>query len=424
MNILDFAIKYTRQEIKQDFNKEFQSLLKSCKEQNSLVLCFHTLLENYFSFESLKKIIEYDKKGMEDIFNDENTFKWACAFGNSYLIIYLNDKVKEHNLPGAINATFMQYRLDNLRTLELLGYEKEIYTEPNMCQAISRANQQSCGLNIVEYFFDNLEKFPKLSNYVWNEIEKKKWVSECNNGDYFKTFEILINLNSKEIKKEILENTKRLMHTFLSYGNKKFIKKIMESEIKNDFVNNFRKEKDLILKESLSLDKEENFKNTNRILKEYPELIKHEDIKLWMMNDLSYKINDFIIEKRKVSKNEIKKALMTLSTNETKFSKLLKSYPKINFNILKLAESIKIMNNLYEDVRNDQIDYSKDSNYKNLSRKILLKNKDFKNHIEEIKDALSDKEMYEILKIEQMKLSFEEKFPKKEKIEKFKRLKI
>lgn len=146
----------------EELKKNWNDLLEKSKKTNMLRLCFHTLLEISFPCAYLKEIIEYEEKGKQEILSSEDTFKWACAFGEPELIVYLNDKVKEHNINGAIQATISQYRLDNLKTLVSLGYEKEIYREPNLCQAISTASMVGGGLVIVDYLLRNRKKFPLL----------------------------------------------------------------------------------------------------------------------------------------------------------------------------------------------------------------------------------------------------------------------
>jgi hypothetical protein len=89
MNILEFIEKYNYKKyencLKDDFKIHFNELLENNKKTGSLTLMFHTFLENYFPFEILKEIIEYDENGKEEILTNENTFKWSCAFGNHYL---------------------------------------------------------------------------------------------------------------------------------------------------------------------------------------------------------------------------------------------------------------------------------------------------------------------------------------------------
>lgn len=426
MNILDFIKKYSKDDTtkNKDWSKDWKSLLKNAQKNDSLALCFHTLLEKYFSFEYLKEIIEYDEKGKEQILNDSNTFKWACAFGSRVLIIYLHDKVKDHNIAGAINATFMQYRSDSLQMLELLGYEKDIYTEPNLCQAISRANQAGCSLNIVDYFLQRLDQFPKLSNYVWKELEKQNWIDKIIENNYETTFEIFLGLNSEKINKEIINKTDEFISHVLVSGKTYLLDKIMNSDLKEDFVKAFNKDKKNLLTNNLSIDIDKNEKDKNQavnhILDNYPEILKHEDIKLWMMNSRSLKINEFIEDKRKIEMPELKKAFIQLSDNEVTFSRLLNLYPKFDYQVFKIPEAVKILNNVYAEKKYGEIDYDYDGEYMSLSRNILLKNKEFKQYQEDIRTVINDEKMYNLLYKEQIKNNLEDKLGPKPAIKKMK----
>lgn len=410
MNILDFIKKHSSKNIKnKDWNKDWKSLLKESKKNGILRLCFHTLLEESYSFELLKEIIEYDEKGKKEILNDVNTFKFACAFGNNYLIIYLNDKVKEHNIAGAINATFMQYRVDNLHTLELLGYKKEIYTEANLCQAISRANQVGCSLNIVEYLFNNLENLSTISTYVKTQLENQDWIKKIITSNYETTFSTLLDLNSEKINKQIIIKSDELMSNVLLHGNTYFLDKIMNSHLKEDFIKEFNKNKKKIVMDNLSLDMDKN-KVINYMIDHHKEILKHEYIKLWMINSRSLKINEFINEKREIGVLEIKKAFIISSSDTINFSKILKLYPKFNYQNFTIQEAVKILNNLYIEKKNDEIDYNYDSQYMNLSRKILIKNKKFGEYQEEIRTVIHDSKMYNLLCKENMKNILEAKY--------------
>lgn len=419
MQIFDFTNKYNRSSNTQDkeWKKNWSSLLKNAKESNSLALCFHTLLEKEFSFSNLKEIIEYDENGKKEILNDENTFKWACAYGNKYLIIYLNDKVNTHNIPGAINATFLQYRLDNLQTLELLGYEKEIYTEPNLCQAISRANQVNCGLDIVEYLLQRIDKFPKLSSYVWNELEKQEWLYKIKDGQHTKTLETLLSLKSDKIKKEILNHCNDIMGIALVENKVEILNQVMKSYIRKDFVEYYQKIKNKNLKENLSVDENN---NVQFIIETYPELIKHADIKLFMMNNRSLKIDELIKSKRTLTQTEIKKSFIELSKDESCLNRLLTIVPDFDYKKFKISEAIKIVNQLYEAKKYDEIDYEYDGEYMSFNRNILLKNKDFNEYKEEIRQVIYDEKMYDLVYKEQIKNNLENKLGPKQKAKQMK----
>lgn len=419
MQIIDFIKKYngSYNEQDKDWKKNWTALLKKSKESGTLTLCFHTLLEQGFSFAYLKEIIEYDENGKTDILKEENTFKWACAFGNRYLIIYLNDKVKTHNLSGAINATFLQYRLDNLKTLELLGYEKEIYTEPNLCQAISRANQAGCGLDIVEHLFQNIDKFPKLSSYVWNELEKQEWLYKIRDREHTKTLEILLNLKSEKIKKEVLNHTNDIVGIALVENKVNILNQVMNSYLRKDFIEHYQKIKNKNLRENLSVDENN---NVQYIIKTYPELIQHADIKLFMMNNRSLKIDKLIKSKRELTQSEIKKSFIELSKDESCLSRLITIVPDFDYRKFKITEAIKIVNQLYEAKKYDEIDYEYDGEYMSFNRNILLKNKDFNEYKEEIRQVIYDEKMYDLVYKEQIKNNLENKLGPKQKAKQMK----
>lgn len=419
MNIIEFTKKYAKNhnEKTKAWVLDLEDLLKECKKSCSLDLCFHTLLESGFSFNHLKEIIEYDEKGKENILSDENTFKWACAFGDKDLIVYLHDKVNVHNIAGAITATFLQYRLDNLITLEELGYEKEIYTEPNLCQAISRANQVGCGLNIVEYLFNNLVKFPKLSSYVWKELENQKWLYKICDTEHAKTLEVLLSLKSEKIKKEILDHCNDIMGIALVNHKVDILKQVMNSYIREDFIIAYQKIKNKNLKENLCIDENN---NVQFIMNLYPELMQHEDIKLFMMNNRSLKIDEFIMKKRKLTNAEIKKSFLELSCDESCLWRLINVVPEFDYGKLKIQEAIKIANNLYEEKKFTEIDYDYEGDYMRLNRNLFLRNKEFNELKEEIREVVFDQKMYDFIFKEQLKNNLENKFKPKMKVKKVK----
>lgn len=407
MNILDFIKKHSKYNPTDhaDWENDWNSLLKKSKENNSLVLCFHTLLEEGYSFEHIKKIIDYDPIGKKEIFEDENTFKWACAFGNRYLIIYLNDKVKTHNIAGAITATFLQYRLDNLQTLELLGYEKDIYTEPNFCQAVSRANQAGCSLNIVEFFCSNFDKFPKLSNYFWQELKKQDWVDKML-LEYPKTFELFLSMNLDSFKTKVVKQAENIASYALRDGSLQIVDKVMNSELKDDFIKEYNKKKKSIIKDNLSLDK--NTATQEMILK-YPELLNYDDIKLWHMNENSYTIKEFIEKYRTIPFKEIKTAFVELSKLSYLYNQLEIFYPSFNYEKLKLQDIVKILNNKYDEEKYNKISYDFESDYMIFARKTLIQHKDFNHYKEEVRDVIQDSKMFDLLYKEQIKKNLENK---------------
>lgn len=407
MNILEFTKKHSVYDSAghEDWKNDFQSLLKKSKENDSLALCFHTLLEEGYSFEYLKTIIEYDPLGKKQICEDENTFKWACAFGNRYLITYLNDKVKTHNLPGAINATFLQYRLDNLQMLELLGYEKEIYTEPNFCQAVSRANQAGCSLNIVEYFSLHINKFPKLSNYFWNELKKQDWTDKML-LEYPKTFELFLSLNSEQFNKDIIKKSESIASYALRKGTLQIVDILMNSCLKEDFIKQYKKKKNKILKEELSLDKN---KSVEEMMLKYPELLIFEDIKLSMMNENSFSIKNFIETQRIIPLKEIKKAFVDLSKSSYIFNELKLKYPDFDYKKLKLQDIVKILNNRYEEEKYNTISYDFESDYMIYAKDLLINHKEFNELKEEVRQVIFDEKMFDLIYKEDMKRKLENK---------------
>lgn len=413
MNLFEFLKKYQGESFERKvFEKDLKQLLINCKKEKSLTLCFHSLLENHIPFEYLKQTIEYDEKSKEEILNHPDTFKWACAFGQPYLLMYLHDKVKYHNIPGSINATFINYRLDNLKVLELLGYEKEIYTEPNFCQAISRADQAGCSLNIVDYFLINIDKFKPFTKYVYDRLKEKDWMGKICQGEYTTTLKYLLDINLDNLDKQLFNYTDDIISMALS--NKKFsiLDTVMSSYLKDKFIESYLKIKTKNIKDNISLDTN-NYLTT--FIEKYPELIKHEDIKLYMMNRDSLSIYQFITEKRKIKKSEITKAYIDLSENPTCFQKLCEITPTFKIANMNIADIVKICNNLYaarED--NDQlIDYSYEGQCMSFHRQCLLNHKEFKKYMGMIEEVIEDKTMFDILKKEQMKKDFDVKYPEK-----------
>lgn len=413
MNFIEFLQQYKETPHNAKiFEKNFQALLKSSKENDSLLLCFQNLLEHRMPFEYLKRLIEYDEKGKEDILNDSNTFKWACAFGNPYLIMYLNDKVKNHNLAGSINATIINYRWDNLKALEMLGYEKEMYTEPNFCQAISRADQTGCSLSIVEYFLNNIEKFKPFTLYVYNQLKEKNWVGKICEEEYTTTLQYLLDLKLDNLEKQVCNYTDDIMSMAL-YSNKvKVLDVVMNSYLKDKFVDSYTKIKNKNIKDNIQLDRNNYLQN---IIEKYPELIKHEDIQLFMMNETSLTIDKFICEKRKLTKTEITKAYIALSEDPTCFRKLCEITPDYKVVRLPLGEVIKIVNNLYQAYKDmdQEIDYTYESEYMKFNRDNVLNHKHFKEYFVAVHDLIEDRYMLGLLEKEQMKKDFDMKYPEK-----------
>lgn len=429
MNILEFIKKYEYTKVfNGEYNKEFKndlnSLLINSKENKSLVLTFHTLLESYFPFEILKDVINYDEKGKEEILTNENTFKWSCAFGNKYLLLYLNDKIKEENkhIASSVNAAIMQYRVDNIQALSLMGYEKEVFTEPAILQSISRSQQTGAGLNIVDYYFKNKQKW-KMTPYIDSRLEECCFYNLSSMINYEHTFDYFFNkyrdIKNEKIAKDIPEIINKLIFKNKIENIDIFYKSIYKNEVINYFkkpqlmLNNLRldyKNEDSLLRE------DEN--KLNKIIEAYPELIKADDIKLWMMNDQSLNLKRWIEEKRKLKTNEIKKSFIDLSANIFCFEYLIS---KININKVKfnLAESVKLLNNYYEQIKYDEIDYSIDSKYVELGKKLLVK-ENFYEYKEELKAHIYDEKLLDIISKEIFKNQLENKLESKKETKKLK----
>ena len=429
MNILEFIKKYEYTKVfNGEYNKEFKndlnSLLINSKENKSLVLTFHTLLESYFPFEILKDVINYDEKGKEEILTNENTFKWSCAFGNKYLLLYLNDKIKEENkhIASSVNAAIMQYRVDNIQALSLMGYEKEIFTEPAILQAISRSQQTGAGLNIVDYYFKNKQKW-KMTPYIESRLEECCFYNLSEMISYEYTFNYFFNKYKENKNEKITKDVENIINKLIYQNKIEDIKLIYESVYKKEVEKYFNKPKFILNNLRIDVKDEktllyEDENKLNKIIEMYPELIKVEDIKLWMMNDQSLNLKKWIEEKRKLKSNEIKKAFIDLSNNSSCFNYLCS---KIEINNIKfnLAEGVKLINNYYEQIKYDEIDYSLDGNYLKLGKKLLIKD-NYYEYKEELKNYIHDEKLISIINKEIFKNELEEKLDNKKEEKKLK----
>jgi hypothetical protein len=250
-----------------------------------------------------------------------------------------------------------------------------------------------------------------------NQLENQDWMFKICSEGYDKTFEVLLNLKSEKIKNQILKNTEEIMNISLMSNKSKILEKVMNSYIKQDFIEQYKKVKNKILKESLCIDEN---KNLDSIIDKYPELIEHKDIKLFMMNNRSLSIDEFITKKRKFSYSEIKKSFIELSKDENCFLRLLKIVNNFDYSKLSIQEAIKISNNIYERKKYNEIDYSYDSEYIKLNKNLFLKNKDFNNFKEEIRKVIFDKKMFDYIYKEQLKNNLDNKLGQKLKDKKIK----
>lgn len=422
MNILDFIKKYEyskvfKGEYSKDFKEDFNLLLKNSKKNDSLVLTFHTLLESYFPFEVLKNVIEYDEDGKEQILTNENTFKWSCAFGNKYLLLYLNEKIdeKDKNIASSVNAAIMQYRVDNVHTLVLMGYEKEVFTENAVLQAISRSRQTGAGLNIVDYLLRNKDKW-KMSEYIEKKLEEDCFFDLSDMVDFSHSFHYFFN-KYREIKNEKITKDIDEIINKLIYKNKiEDIEIIYNSVYKKEVEKYFSKPKYILNNLNLDIKNEdtllyEDEEKLNKIINLYPSLVKDSDIKLWMMNSNSLSLKKWIENKRQLKTNEIKKAFIDLSTNHTCFEYLISTIDiqKLKFN---LAEGVKLLNNYYEQIKYDEIEYNVDSEYVKLAKKLLIRD-NYNEYKDELKEYLYDQELINLINKEMFMKNLEDKLSDK-----------
>lgn len=417
MDLIKFKNKYKTNGFgSSDFPKDWEKLLINCHKNNILDLCFNTLLEERFPYLYLKEIIDYDENSKSKILNNNNAFKWACAFGSSDLIKYLDINAKQKDIPGAVNSAIIYHRLENLLLLDFLGYEKEIYTENNFVQALKRSNISGHNLDIVEYFFKKIDKLPYLTTY-WNcEVEKQDWISWfISTNKYDDLLEIYLKLESSIINEKIINKSSEFMQSIMQSGKVHWLEKLINTTRKEDFIQEACKTKQQWLLNNFSLE-EKNKETIDYILDKYPQILKHKDIKLWMMNINSLNINEFIQEKRTIKNQEIKTSFIKLSNNIKTIGKLLELYPDYDFSVFKIIQAIKISNNLYESKEDLTDNYHLNSEYMTINRKILLSNNEFKENKNQLKYMIKDKKMFDMLLKEQMKNEFELQFPPKENV--------
>lgn len=135
-------------------------------------LLLETLLEKDVSNECITQIFNFTKEYVKD---NENLFKWACAFRHPQIIELFFDNLTIKPEEPAINASIINFRLENLICLEMLGFD--IYKEKYFAQTIARSYQNR-KINIIHYYIKNLNKFPgnEISAYSLKQLSEHDFV--------------------------------------------------------------------------------------------------------------------------------------------------------------------------------------------------------------------------------------------------------
>lgn len=394
-------LNFIKEHSKTKKSNQFLNLLEDSKNNDSIVLTFHTLLENQFSFDFLKDVIEYDSKGKYDILKDENTFKWACAFGNPEIINYLHDKVIHKNIYSSITASIMQNVFANLTTLNELGYEKDIFIENNILTAIDYSQIPFAKLNILEYFFENKDKWV-LSDCIKNKLTNlhlHKLSSMVIQQPNLFNYIIHNNSHSDIIEKEI----PYILDILIKHNKPEQISNLLNSTYKNIITQYFNNPQKIISNLYLDFTEQTNIYNNektlNKLIQLYPEYIKKESFKLWMIDSQTTKLKNWIENFRTIKKSEIKKSFIVLSNDLICFNYLLEnfSYQNIKFT---LSDSISILNNVFKHTKQIKSDYQLNSSYLNFGRQLLLTNNHFENNKNLIKTSLLDEKLFDFLEKE------------------------
>lgn len=143
-------------------------------ENDSLAanVLLETLLEKNVSNECITQIFNFTKEHVKD---NENLFKWACAFRHPEIIQLFFDNLNIKPEEPAINASIINFKLENLICLEMLGFD--IYKEKYFSQAIARSYQNR-KINIIHYYIKNLNKFStnEISVYSLKQLSEHDFV--------------------------------------------------------------------------------------------------------------------------------------------------------------------------------------------------------------------------------------------------------
>lgn len=158
MEILDFLNKYNyvithTPHLQEDWNR-----VKNC-DPSHFVFLMEQLIEKRFPETLIKDLFNSAPNEIKDEFkNHSDLFKWSAAFHSEEIIefFYENLNIKNEHEQGAINAAIINFRLDNLKTLNKFGIN--VFADNHFCQAIQRSHQTKSSA-IVEYYLQNKDKF-------------------------------------------------------------------------------------------------------------------------------------------------------------------------------------------------------------------------------------------------------------------------
>lgn len=330
-------------------DEEWMNIIQSIEPKTRKVH-FEKYLEEKMSGEKLIQLLNYDQKTKQEILQDQNTFKWACAYGDKVLLKELWDNKVVYDEFTAIQACIINSRLDNLCFLEEKGFS--LYLDTHLNQLLSRSLQNNYNMKIVLKYLENLDKIS-----LWEITIKKIKESDWNNiPEVYKKASIFFNF-LELYKKEDLPMRSSIYQKAISFASKElwellYIKN--HKEIKNFF------QKTDINMVSFPYDYFYNPKNVKDFCEVLAYLIEKKLVdskKINIENIISIirvdaNLTNQLIEKQNISKMKCKKIITNLFIDFhhwndilyiLKNQKLCEVYQK-----MKAKDKVDIFNKLYE----------------------------------------------------------------------------
>lgn len=252
MNLNFFISKYSDlptnyfSQSNSNFEIDFQCLKRIiAQDPNTINLAIEKFIENKFPIQYIKQLVTLNYEN-DLIINNNNLFKWACAFHDKELILYFKSILKNIDYDGAINASIINGRFENF--LLLVKLEAPVFQEKYFSKSIQRFNQNpDVFLQFIDYYITNKDKFniTEFSLYLLNNnldlldqaLHKNNDLNIYNNTiDYLLSSSYPILTIKKTLRILVLSNNLKLIKKFL---NSEKVHNLLTQKDMDDFLVEF-----------------------------------------------------------------------------------------------------------------------------------------------------------------------------------------